>query len=203
MPFDYNSFFKGVQTGLRLGRTSPGRQPRPPAPPGVYILTEDKEIVFTEFAGTATTYDVGAEYWYPATVTQWSPYPFENPTELSIRHDEWIETPYLKYLYWWDTESTREDLALHLVVYLPKSRYSPDYLGLYGMSYLHDYNIPSMWAAFNNSSFLESGAFLYNIVESAAFRWIMIDGMVSYVGTRAQLLAYLDSVLPMITEGGE
>lgn len=42
MPFDYNSFLQGVQTGLRLGRTTKYRPPpTPPVPGGVYILTED------------------------------------------------------------------------------------------------------------------------------------------------------------------
>lgn len=49
MPFDYNSFLQGVQTGLRLGRTSPGRvPPMPPVPGGRYILTENGVPVITE-----------------------------------------------------------------------------------------------------------------------------------------------------------
>lgn len=49
MPFDYNSFLQGVQTGLRLGRTSPGRvPPQPPVPSGKYILAEDGTVIITE-----------------------------------------------------------------------------------------------------------------------------------------------------------
>ena len=49
MPFDYNSFLQGVQTGLRLGRTSPGRvPPMPPVPAGNYILMEDGTLTIAE-----------------------------------------------------------------------------------------------------------------------------------------------------------
>lgn len=65
MPFDYNSFLQGVQTGLRLGRTSPGRQP--PLPSGKYILTESGEKVLSEKTidwGDTTIYGMGS---YAAT----------------------------------------------------------------------------------------------------------------------------------------
>ena len=68
MPFDYNSFLQGVQTGLRLGRTSPGRvPPMPPVPSGRYILTESGEKIITETLATseATLYQMGQWYSYP------------------------------------------------------------------------------------------------------------------------------------------
>lgn len=46
MPFDYNSFLQGVQTGLKLGRTKLGRQP--PVPSDMYILTQDGTPVITD-----------------------------------------------------------------------------------------------------------------------------------------------------------
>ena len=52
MPFDYNSFFKGVITGMQLPRT-PGNilPPLPPVPSDQYILTESGVYVLTEQAG--------------------------------------------------------------------------------------------------------------------------------------------------------
>ena len=49
MPFDYNSFMKGVITGMQLPRT-PGNilPPLPPGPSGEHIVTEDGEGLITE-----------------------------------------------------------------------------------------------------------------------------------------------------------
>lgn len=47
MPFDYESFLKGVITGLKLGRTEKGRTP--PAPSTDYMITEiDEDRMITE-----------------------------------------------------------------------------------------------------------------------------------------------------------
>lgn len=74
MPFDYNSFLQGVQTGLRLGRTTPGRQPPfPPVPSGRYILTESGLYTVVEKLGegvpigTATS-EVGCAWEQPLTL---------------------------------------------------------------------------------------------------------------------------------------
>lgn len=48
MPFDRDSFLKGVITGMRLPRTPGGQRPFPPVPPGRYILTESGEHILTE-----------------------------------------------------------------------------------------------------------------------------------------------------------
>lgn len=50
MPFDYNSFLKGVITGMQLPRT-PGRitPPQPPVPSNRYMITEiDEDDMITE-----------------------------------------------------------------------------------------------------------------------------------------------------------
>ena len=65
MPFDYNSFLIGVQTGLKLQRPPEGR--KPPTPSGRYILTESGEKVLTESLfpelDSATLYNTNV--WYP------------------------------------------------------------------------------------------------------------------------------------------
>lgn len=52
MPFDYNSFMKGVITGMQLPRT-PGNilPPLPPVPSDQYIITESGQYVLMEQAG--------------------------------------------------------------------------------------------------------------------------------------------------------
>lgn len=60
MPFDYNSFLIGVQTGLKLQRPPEGR--RPPAPSGIYLLTEDGVIIDTEDITPSSWYDVDDSY---------------------------------------------------------------------------------------------------------------------------------------------
>lgn len=47
MPFDYESFMKGVITGLKLGRVPKDR--KPPIPGGNYMITEiDEDRMITE-----------------------------------------------------------------------------------------------------------------------------------------------------------
>lgn len=67
MPFDYNSYLQGVQTGLRLGRTTPGR--KPPIPSGRYILTESGAVIVTEHpvGSEATLYS--SDLWYDCAET--------------------------------------------------------------------------------------------------------------------------------------
>jgi len=44
--FDIESFFAGLQAGLRLGRAPQGRIPPPPS--NSYIITEDEDDIVTE-----------------------------------------------------------------------------------------------------------------------------------------------------------
>lgn len=63
MPFDRDSFLKGVITGMRLPRTPGGQRPFSPVPSGMYILTESGEHVLTERVGSglATFYPISKD----------------------------------------------------------------------------------------------------------------------------------------------
>lgn len=65
MPFDKDSFLKGVITGMRLPRTPGGQPPFTPVPSGVLLLTEQGEPIVEEHLhldSDATIFTVGA--WY-------------------------------------------------------------------------------------------------------------------------------------------
>lgn len=66
MPFDRDSFLKGVITGMRLPRTPGGRPPFEPVPSGKYILAEDGRNIVKE---NVTREDVSiyeSGVWYQA-----------------------------------------------------------------------------------------------------------------------------------------
>ena len=73
MPFDYNSFMKGLITGMQLPRT-PGNilPPLPPVPSDQYILTESGVYVLTEQAGKVISLRNGGTL--PITVIDYRDY---------------------------------------------------------------------------------------------------------------------------------
>lgn len=73
MPFDYNSFFKGVITGMQLPRT-PGNilPPLPPVPSDQYIITESGQYVLMEQAGKVISIRNGGTL--PITVIDYRDY---------------------------------------------------------------------------------------------------------------------------------
>lgn len=57
MPFDYESFIAGIQVGRRLKVADAQRKlpPKPPAPPGLRIVTETGIPIVSEAGGQLVT----------------------------------------------------------------------------------------------------------------------------------------------------
>lgn len=106
---DYKSFMTGVITGLKLGRTSLGRQP--PVPSGKYILTEGGEKVLTETLfpelDSATLYNTNV--WYPCPDSEHS---FVDVSEMII----YTDVP-AQFFYWESTDPIYSRYTPSIVVF--------------------------------------------------------------------------------------
>lgn len=223
MPFDYNSFLQGVQTGLRLGRTK--LVPQPPVPSGRYILTESGVKVITERIGSggATFYNI-SEYPTVFTTTAYSGTQYNASVVFTDLETEWrhYDKDYspdpaptnAQYFQWMRVDRITPTISIrnvYGVLLWQGAEYDHDYysfsteaLAPHAITSIHldEGQLPNI--AGNNRYV----TFSYNQVNDtggADTVYLRNDGAVMFEGTESELAAFIAGLsgMPMITEGAD
>lgn len=169
MPFDRDSFLRGVITGMRLPRTPGGQKPFIPVPSGKYILSESGVRLITEdsnpaIESNATFYATGRYY----------PYSDQLMTIICTNAFEWF--------YWLNGEELRQ---------IP---YSLSETGGTGGIYTKEGNKdPRLRVGFSFQNYTsKSGDVFYRIL-STPFTSYIPNGMIPFEGTEDELKAFIAS----------
>lgn len=204
MPFDYNSFMQGVQTGLRLGRTSPGRvPPMPPVPSGRYILTESGGYVLTETKdyGDISVYQMDVTYQANTYANPNPDAPVVGSATIRICPSSFAYSPEIQYLFARITSGTIRGDLVYLVVFCDADKYDRAKYGPIFNRYIDGkYNGP----------FANALGIVQEIAYAVVFYgynvpiYVPLDAGV-FVGSLSELVDMLASVKNkrMITEGAD
>lgn len=203
MPFDYNSFLQGVQTGLRLGRTSPGRvPPMPPVPSGRYILTENSEYILTETRdyGDLSVYQMDETYQVYKYDGMFPDAPIVGSGTMMVCPSTFADSPEIQYCFARITSGASWGDLIYPVYFCDADKYNEEKYGPVFNRYIDDeYNGP-----FANTFVITQGiAYAYVYYGHYAPNYIPVDAGL-FVGSLNELVDMLANVKNkrMITEGG-
>lgn len=228
MPFDKDSFLKGVITGMRLPRTPGGERPFRPIPGRKFILTESGDHVITEKVGSglATFYSINSyetdfkslcykhDYKYPTdpasdvVATNVDCYFLHLDSEFSPS-----DLVNMQYFFWVRNRYFNPDFPIKdtLCVFLwQDSRYDHDFLmfeapniSTWGSAISLDANPHQAGSCHYTYTYL---SLPYNVspgTGNTVYFWNNAATM--FEGTEAELDAFIAELrgMPMITEGDD
>lgn len=219
MPFDYNSFLKGVITGMQLPRV-PGHvvPPQPPVTSGKYILTETGVQIITEKVGSglASFYGFGTipEYF---TTTGYASDAYDsaavvNDFQIILWHydSDFNPAPTNAQLFFWvEVRHIAPTVTLrnvHWVLLWQGSEYDYDYYTFSAADVPGRSSVvrPSSGQIFQagDSRYITFSLALRYSSESSDEVYPRIDNAVMFEGTSEELSAFVAGLsgLPMITE---
>lgn len=201
MPFDYNSFFQGVQTGLRLGRPPEGR--KPPAPSGRYILTESGDYIITEkeWSKEVEYFNYGPVY----SATRYNAYGDDaEPVEhgmLTMYTETGEGNNTLFFTYALIPEWSQESITR--VIFARSESFSPEVYGRYLYNTFEgDGGATPITGVVLNENWITYSSVKYVKV----YEWPVVrpDDALIFHGSELEFLSALARIknYPMITEGG-